>query len=79
MERTRRRRPRGVAARAGRWSAGHRKTAIWGWIAFVVAAIAIGGALGTKTLPDSKSGDGESATPNRRSNAASTKRPPSRC
>jgi RND superfamily putative drug exporter len=50
----------GLAGRAGRWSAGHRKTAIWGWIAFVVAAIAIGGALGTKTLSDSQSGVGES-------------------
>jgi RND superfamily putative drug exporter len=50
----------GLAGRAGRWSAAHRKTAIWGWIAFVVAAIAIGGALGTKTLSDSQSGVGES-------------------
>ncbi|HEY0278985.1 MAG TPA: MMPL family transporter, partial [Solirubrobacterales bacterium] len=50
----------GLAGRAGRWSAGHRKTAIWGWIAFVVAAIALGSALGTKTL-DNGGGDGESA------------------
>ena len=50
----------GLAGRAGRWSAAHRKTAIWGWIAFVVAAIAIGGALGTKTLADSQTGVGES-------------------
>ena len=28
------------AARAGRWSAQHRKKAIWGWIAFVVIAFA---------------------------------------
>jgi uncharacterized membrane protein YdfJ with MMPL/SSD domain len=54
------RRKLGLAGRAGRWSAGHRKTAIWGWIAFVVAAIALGGALGTKTL-DNGGGDGESA------------------
>jgi uncharacterized membrane protein YdfJ with MMPL/SSD domain len=54
------RRKLGLAGRAGRWSAAHRKTAIWGWIAFVVAAIAIGGALGTKTLSNG-SGDGESA------------------
>ncbi len=51
----------GLAGRAGRWSAAHRKTAIWGWILFVVAAIAIGGALGTKTLSDSQTGVGESA------------------
>jgi uncharacterized membrane protein YdfJ with MMPL/SSD domain len=50
-----------MAGRAGRWSAQHRKTAIWGWIAFVVAAIAVGGALGTKTLQDSATGVGESA------------------
>ncbi|HKZ14445.1 MAG TPA: MMPL family transporter [Solirubrobacterales bacterium] len=50
----------GLAGRAGRWSAQHRKTAIWGWIAFVIAAIAVGGALGTKTLSDSQSGVGES-------------------
>jgi uncharacterized membrane protein YdfJ with MMPL/SSD domain len=50
----------GLAGRAGRWSAAHRKTAIWGWIAFVIAAVALGGALGTKTLSDSQSGVGES-------------------
>jgi uncharacterized membrane protein YdfJ with MMPL/SSD domain len=54
------RRKLGLAGRAGRWSAQHRKTAIWGWIAFVVAAIVIGGGLGTKTLTDSQSGVGES-------------------
>ncbi|MBS1886715.1 MAG: MMPL family transporter [Actinobacteria bacterium] len=51
----------GLAGRAGRWSAAHRKLAIWGWIAFVVAAIALGGALGTVTLGNS-SGNGESAS-----------------
>ncbi len=50
----------GLAGRAGRWSAAHRKTAIWGWIAFVIAAIALGGTLGTKTLSDSQTGVGES-------------------
>ena len=34
-----------VAARMGRWSARHRKTAIFGWLAFVVAAFAIGMAV----------------------------------
>ncbi len=43
-----------IAARVGRWSARHRRTAILGWIAFVVAAVAIGAAVGTKQLdPDS--------------------------
>ena len=36
--------PRGLASRAGVWSAQHRKTAIWGWLAFVVIAFMIGGA-----------------------------------
>jgi uncharacterized membrane protein YdfJ with MMPL/SSD domain len=40
------------AARAGRWSAKHRKTAIWGWIAFVVVAFVIGGAIGVKKPSD---------------------------
>jgi uncharacterized membrane protein YdfJ with MMPL/SSD domain len=52
--------PRNLAARAGRWSAAHRKTAIWGWIALVMAAVVIGGAVGTKTLDDDEGGVGES-------------------
>ena len=28
-----------IAARMGRWSASHRKTAIFGWLAFVVAVV----------------------------------------
>jgi uncharacterized membrane protein YdfJ with MMPL/SSD domain len=36
------------AARAGRWSAKHRKKAIWGWLAFVAIAFVVGGALGVK-------------------------------
>jgi RND superfamily putative drug exporter len=58
------RRKLGLAGRAGRWSAGHRKTAIWGWIAFVVVAIVIGGAVGTKTLENGE-GDGQSASAER--------------
>ena len=51
---------RNIAARAGRWSATHRKTAIWGWLAFVVLAVFIGGSVGTRTLTDAESGVGES-------------------
>src|SRR4051812_36189271 len=40
------------AARAGRWSAQHRKTAIWGWIAFVAVAFVVGGAVGVKKPTD---------------------------
>ncbi len=44
-----------LAARAGRWSAAHWKTATFGWIAFVLVAVVLGGAIGTKQL-----GDGDS-------------------
>ena len=51
---------RNIAARAGRWSAQHRKKAIFGWLAFVIVAVFIGGSVGTKTLDDSDFGIGES-------------------
>ena len=35
-----------LSARAGRWSAQHRKKAIWGWLAFALIAFMIGGAIG---------------------------------
>lgn len=41
---------RNIAARVGRWSPRHRKTAIFGWLAFVVAAIAIGTMVGQRTI-----------------------------
>jgi uncharacterized membrane protein YdfJ with MMPL/SSD domain len=49
-----------LAARAGRWSAQHRKKAIFGWLAFVILAVFIGGSVGTKTLSDEEYGIGES-------------------
>src|SRR3954464_4750743 len=52
--------PRNLAARAGRWSATHRKTAILGWILFVVAATMIGGHIGQKNLKTVESGNGDS-------------------
>src|SRR5215211_8336172 len=51
---------RNFAARAGRWSAQHRKKAILGWFAFVILATVIGGMVGTKTLADEDTGNGES-------------------
>jgi uncharacterized membrane protein YdfJ with MMPL/SSD domain len=39
-----------VAARAGRWSAGHWKTAVSTWLAFCVVAVALGSVAGTKML-----------------------------
>jgi RND superfamily putative drug exporter len=52
--------PRNLAARAGRWSATHRKTAIIGWILFVALATVIGGKVGQKEIQASRMGNGES-------------------
>ena len=52
--------PKNLAARAGRWSATNRKTAIVGWILFVVLATVIGGKIGQNQLKDSASGNGDS-------------------
>jgi uncharacterized membrane protein YdfJ with MMPL/SSD domain len=51
---------RNLAARAGRWSAQHRKTAILGWILFVVAATILGGKVGLNDLDQAAVGNGES-------------------
>ena len=51
---------RNLAARAGYWSAKHRKIAIGGWLAFVIVAFVLGGAIGTKTLADEDTGNGQS-------------------
>ena len=51
---------RNIAARAGRWSARHRKQAVLGWLTFVILAFAIGGSVGTKELAQEDSGAGES-------------------
>ncbi len=48
-----------IAARMGRWSAKHRKTAIFGWLAFVVASFAIGIAVGMKTIDQNDTNVGE--------------------
>ena len=48
-----------IAARAARWSATHRKTAIFGWLAFVVVSIVIGGAVGQRQLTDAEAVSGE--------------------
>ena len=50
-----------LAAHAGRWSAAHWKTATFGWLALVVAAVALGGMAGTKKLTDAESSVGETA------------------
>ena len=51
---------RNLAARMGRWSARHRKVAIWGWLAFTLVAFALGTVIGTKTLAPEDTGVGES-------------------
>src|SRR5262249_7314772 len=48
-----------LAARMGRWSAGHWKTAVFGWLAFVVAALAIGQVVGTKQIDQNDSNVGQ--------------------
>ena len=49
------------AARAGRWSADHWKTAVAIWVAFVVVAVGLGMTVGTHTLTASEQSTGESA------------------
>jgi uncharacterized membrane protein YdfJ with MMPL/SSD domain len=49
-----------VAARMGRWSARHRRTAILGWIAFVAVAAVLGATLGTTQLDPADNAVGES-------------------
>jgi uncharacterized membrane protein YdfJ with MMPL/SSD domain len=52
--------PANLPGRVGRWSAQHRKTAIFGWLAFVAAALALGTAVGTTQIEPAASGVGES-------------------
>lgn len=52
---------RNLAARIGVWSAHHRKTAILGWLLFVVLAAGIGGASGMVEMSDAENGAGDSA------------------
>ena len=48
-----------LAARMGRWSAAHWKTATFGWLAFVLIAFGLGGMVGTRNI-DNAAGPGES-------------------
>jgi putative drug exporter of the RND superfamily len=52
---------RNLAARAGRWSATHWKTATAIWIVFVLVAIAAGRMAGTHKLSDAEQATGEAA------------------
>jgi uncharacterized membrane protein YdfJ with MMPL/SSD domain len=53
-----------LAARMGRWSAGHWKTATFGWLAFVLVAFGLGGAVGLKNVDPNGNGSGESGRMN---------------
>src|SRR5579885_942723 len=48
-----------IAARMGRWSASHWKTAVFGWLAFVIAAVLIGQAVGTKQIDQNNANVGQ--------------------
>ena len=52
--------PSNLAARMGRWSADHWKTATFGWLAFVIVAFGLGGAVGMKQIDPNTAGPGES-------------------
>ncbi|MFE0458698.1 MMPL family transporter [Kitasatospora sp. NPDC058965] len=43
----------------GAWSARHRKTAVFGWLLFVVLAVFLGGAAGSHQITDSEQQPGE--------------------
>jgi RND superfamily putative drug exporter len=49
-----------LAGRAGRWSAGHWKTATFGWLGFALAAMALGSAVGANQLKPWAFANGES-------------------
>src|SRR5215203_1481540 len=52
---------RNIAASAARWSAQHRKKAIFGWLAFVLVAFVVGsGIIGNNVLTTEEAGVGES-------------------
>ncbi len=49
-----------LASRAAHWSATHRKTAIWGWLAFVAVAVLAGNAVGQNQIHGADDFNGES-------------------
>jgi uncharacterized membrane protein YdfJ with MMPL/SSD domain/pimeloyl-ACP methyl ester carboxylesterase len=49
-----------LAARMGRWSASHWKTATFGWLAFVVVAFAMSSIVGIKSPDPNATGPGQS-------------------
>ncbi|MFH8366720.1 MMPL family transporter [Streptomyces sp. NPDC018031] len=53
-------RPKGLAARAGSWSARHRWAAVGGWVLFVILSVAIGSMTGRVDVTGSEEAPGES-------------------
>ncbi|MFD0446864.1 MULTISPECIES: MMPL family transporter [Streptomyces violaceusniger group] len=53
-------RPRGIAARAGSWSARHRWAAVGGWVLLVILALAVGSMTGRVDVTESEQVPGES-------------------
>ena len=51
-----------IAARMGRWSASHWKTAVFGWLAFVLVALLMGMQVGTRNIDPNDANVGESRT-----------------
>ena len=56
---------KGLAARMGRWSASHWKTATFGWLAFVIASFAVGIAVPMKVIDKTDAAVGEAGKANR--------------
>jgi RND superfamily putative drug exporter len=48
-----------IAANMGRWSARHWKTAVFGWLALVIAAVVVGQQVGTKQIDQNNSNVGQ--------------------
>ncbi|MEU8875585.1 MMPL family transporter [Streptomyces javensis] len=53
-------RPRGIAARAGSWSARHRWAAVGSWVLLVILALAVGSMTGRVDVAESEQVPGES-------------------
>ncbi len=69
------RRPRGIAARAGGWSAQHRWAAVGIWVLFVLLAMVAGSAAGRVELKDSDQLKGETTQASRITEEAGVEEP----
>ncbi|MET7716548.1 MMPL family transporter [Streptomyces sp. NPDC005407] len=68
-------RPRGIAARAGGWSAQHRWAAVGIWVLFVLLTMVAGSAVGTVELKDSDQLKGETTQASRITEEAGVEEP----